>query len=117
MGHIYNVKEQYLALQRRLDQTQSGLPPAQEVYEILKMLFTEEEAMIAVSLPMKPSPLSAIAKQTGKSVGELEPLLNRMADRGLVLDFFNEKKRMVLYARPSGCWFFRVQHDEEEDRY
>jgi len=97
MGHINNVKEQYLALQRRLDQTQSGLPPADEVYEILKILFTEEEASLAVSMPMKPSLLSDIARQAGKSVGELEPLLNRMADKGLVLDFFNEEKDKWYY--------------------
>jgi len=98
MGHLFNVKEEYLNLQRRLDQTQSGLPPQEDIYEILKILFTEDEARLAATMPFKPSPLSAIAKQTGRSEKELEPLLDHMAKKGLVLDIFNEKKKEWYYV-------------------
>jgi restriction endonuclease S subunit len=86
MGHLFNAKEEYLDLQRRLDQTQSGLPPSEELYDILKILYTEDEARLAATMPLKPSPLSAIAKQTGRSEKELEPLLDRMARKALVFD-------------------------------
>lgn len=107
MGHLFNVKENYLALRRRADQTQSGLPATEDVYEILKILYTEEEAGIAASLPLKPSPLSIIAQWTGRTADELKPLLERMADKGLALDLYNERKKEWYYmAAPPVVGFF-----------
>jgi ferredoxin len=98
MGHLFNAKEEYLDLQRRLDQTQSGLPPSEELYDILKILYTEDEARLAATMPLKPSPLSAIAKQTGRSEKELEPLLDRMARKALVFDVYREEKKEWYYV-------------------
>jgi len=97
MGHIHNVKEEYLNLQRRLDQTQSGLPPTEELYEILKILYKEDEARLAATMPLRPSPLSTISRWTGRTKEDLELLLDRMAKKGLVFDFFHEGKKEWYY--------------------
>ncbi len=116
MGHLFNVKEEYLALQRRLDQTQSGLPPSEELYEILKILYTEDEARLAATMPLRPSPLSAIARQTGRSVAELKPLMERMTGKGLVLDLFNERKNEWYYMiAPPVVGFFEFSMMRRRD--
>ncbi len=117
MGHLFNVKEEYLSLQRRLDRTQSGLPPAEDLFEILKILYTEDEARLAATMPFKPSPLETIARQTGRSVKELEPMLNRMADKGLALDLYNERKKAWYYTiAPPVVGFFEFSMMRRNDR-
>ena len=52
MGHVRNGQGVYGRLQKRLDRFPIGAPPAPALYEILKRLYTEEEAEIACPMPL-----------------------------------------------------------------
>jgi hypothetical protein len=79
MGHVHNGQVVYGRLQKRLDRFPIGAPPAAALYEILKRLFTEEEAEVGCRMPMRFAGLEEIARRTGKSPDDLCPILERMA--------------------------------------
>jgi len=64
MGHIHNGRGVYGRLQKRLDRFPSR-PPAPALYEILRMLYTEEEAEVGARMPIRFTDLKGIAKRTG----------------------------------------------------
>ena len=76
MGHIHNGNGAYGRLQKRLDRFPIGAPPAAALYEILKRLYTEEEAEIAARMPIAPIGLDGIARRTKKSPAHLLPILD-----------------------------------------
>ena len=109
MGHLHHVKEEYLALRRHMDRSVCGLPEAPGVYEVLKLLFTEEEARLAVRLPMVPVKLKAIAKGLGEDPDALKPKLDAMADKGLVFDYVRPDTGAVYYfLAPPVVGFFEM---------
>jgi len=115
VGHVHIGKGAYGRLQKRLDRFPIGAPPAPALYEILKNLYTEEEAEVGARMPIRFTDLSGIARRTGKSPGELRPILHRMADKGLVMDFeHGGKLSYVLSPTVLGFFefaFMRVRDD------
>jgi Fe-S-cluster-containing hydrogenase component 2 len=63
-----------------------GAPKTPELFEILKTLYTEEEAELAVKLPFLPMTLDALADRTGIEEATLKPLLEKMVKKGLVFE-------------------------------
>ena len=63
-----------------------GAPKTPELFEILKTLYTEEEAELAVKLPFLPMTLDALADRTGIEESALKPVLNTMVEKGLVFE-------------------------------
>src|SRR4030066_504355 len=92
MGHVRNGHGVYGRLQKRLDRFPIGAPPTPALYEILKRLYTEEEAEIACRMPIRFTGIDGIARRTGKSPDALRPLLARMAEKGLGMDFEEQGK-------------------------
>jgi len=105
MGHIRNGQGVYGRLQKRLDRFPIGAPPAEALYEILKRLFTEEEAAIGCRMPIKFTDLAGIARRTGKTPEALRPILERMGEKGLVMDF-EHRGRTVYILSPTVLGFF-----------
>lgn len=85
MGHVAS-KGVFESLRERLDRFPVGAPGQTTIYEILKILFTEEEAALAAKLPLKFASLGALSRKLGVSKEELEPRLAVMAGKGMVLD-------------------------------
>ena len=63
--------------------------------EILKRLFTEEEAKLAIFLTMRPERTRTIARRAGKDVTEMESKLESMAKKGLI--FRSRRDNKTLY--------------------
>lgn len=80
------MSDVYTSLARHLDSLPAGFPPTESGVElrILKRLFTKEEARIAAGLTMMPEPAEAVASRLSMDPGELAPMLEEMAGRGLV---------------------------------
>ncbi len=78
--------ETYLKLREFLDQFPIGMPETQKgiEIEILKKLFTEEEAQLAILLTINPEPASRIARRYKLDKEELEQKLKLMADKALI---------------------------------
>ena len=115
MGHVRNGHGVYGRLQERLDLYPIGAPPADALYEILKQLYTEEEAEIGSRMPIRFADIDGIARRTGKSPDALRPVLERMAEKGLAMDF-EHKGKVEYMLSPTLLGFFefafmRVRND------
>lgn len=76
----------YSALRKYLDQYPTGYPATESGVEIkiLKRLFTPEEAEIVLKLSPRAEESEAIAPKLGLNLEEVEELLDRMANKGLL---------------------------------
>jgi Pyruvate/2-oxoacid:ferredoxin oxidoreductase delta subunit len=83
----------YERLQEILDSHPSGAPKAAVFDEILKTLFTPEEAAIAVHMSFSPRPIEKIAAAVGGKAEDIAPLLEIMADKAVIFCRDKEGKR------------------------
>ena len=104
MGHLA-IEKPYLALQQRLHKNPVGAPATSELFEILRLRFTQEEAEIGARMPMTPAPLEKLSARIGQEPAALEAKLERMAEKGLVLDFETNGRRFYALA-PTVIGFF-----------
>ncbi len=74
----------YDDLYKKLSVTPTGVPKGEKLQEILRVLFTPEEAGLALILPFMPTPLSDIADAAGMDLEVAGRTLLHMADKGLV---------------------------------
>ncbi|MGC8737991.1 MAG: ATP-binding protein [Candidatus Hydrogenedens sp.] len=86
MGHIVNSEREYRLLQQQMDNSITSVPPSPVLTEILKILFTPEEAQLTRQLPTRPVSLDKLAKQLNVEPTALEDKLCDLALRGLVVD-------------------------------
>ena len=86
----------YLKLRQFLNQFPLGFPEtgSQVELKILKRLFSEEEAKIAVLLTPTPSTVSQIAKKYGMNEKQLEEKLEIMAKKGLIFRVRRDNKTL-----------------------
>ncbi len=81
--------DSYQALAERLNQFPTGAPNTEHLQQILKILFTVEEAGIASQLPIQPirEKLNKLCDQIGMAPEKLKPVLETLADKGLVFAY------------------------------
>jgi ferredoxin len=85
MGHIIS-KDIYRSLGKKIDGSTYRVPWNEHLYEILKELYSPEEAQIVVSMPYSLAPLKRIASITGQDPGSLQKKLELLCEKGLVID-------------------------------
>ena len=85
MGHIAS-KDIYRRLGKKIDGLTYRVPWNDDLYEILKELYSPEEAELVVSMPYSLAPISRIAEVTGKDRAALKKILFRLCEKGLVID-------------------------------
>lgn len=85
MGHI-GAKDVYRKLGKKIDGLTVRVPWTDSLYEILKELYTTEEADLVVRMPYSFSTIQQIAKETGYDKDRIQKLLDGLADKGLVMD-------------------------------
>ncbi len=83
-------------LAQKLNTHASGAPERPEFLEILHMLFTLDEADIALHLGWKPEPVTRIAEKAGLALDEALARCESMANKGLVYAYALGERR--LYA-------------------
>jgi NAD-dependent dihydropyrimidine dehydrogenase PreA subunit len=86
MGHIESAKGNLVLLIDRLNKYPVGLVDNEKLREILTMLFSEEEAYVASQFPLEDATLEELVRRTSINRDELLPILNNMADKGLIMD-------------------------------
>jgi flavoprotein len=115
MGHtIADPDLAYQRLQQRLDRMPTGAPDSPVFQQILRLLFSVEEAEVAARMPTICS-VETLARRTGRPEAELVPMVDTMAAKGLVMDLENHGQRYVALA-PVVIGFFeftfmRVRED------
>jgi len=85
MGH-HGAKENLVPLIDRLNRYPIGLFDNEKLRQILEILFSEEEAYVASRFPLQESTIGELCRATGMKKEKLEPVLEAMADKGLVMD-------------------------------
>ncbi len=103
MGHLRHLKAEYQALVRRLEGASVAYPEPQDPEarrawrEILELFYTPEEAALASRIPSAPCRLDQLAECVGLPAEQLEPRLQVMCDKGLVMDIVHPKTGEVRY--------------------
>jgi electron transport complex protein RnfB len=93
LGMTENV---YEALREILDAHPTGAPASKVFDEILRTLFTPEEASLAIHMTFAPKPLEAIAAKAGIETEDARKILENMADRAVI--FSREKGGKFSYG-------------------
>ena len=108
MGHKGRQKKSnsYLDLQQRLDKAPQGAPPSKALFDILKILFTEEEAKLVSVLPINFVTAKKAAKIWKKTPEEALEILDTMADKGLMFDGCQEDDERTYILAPPMAGFF-----------
>ncbi|MDX2480217.1 MAG: 4Fe-4S dicluster domain-containing protein, partial [Desulfuromusa sp.] len=86
MGHHVGSKNSIVPLIDRLNKYPVGLPDSEKLREILSLLFAENEAFIASRFPLEEATLDELTQATAIPGVDLLPQLERMCDKGLVMD-------------------------------
>ena len=98
MAHATNPNREYDRLQKAFDRQVTGAPASPAFMQILRLLFSPEEAALAARMPAIPTRLEKLAARLDRDPAELDDQLTRLADRGLILDLSNSHGR--YYALP-----------------
>jgi electron transport complex protein RnfB len=119
---IFNSQEKemsdiYKKLAGHLDNLPGGYPATESGVElrILRRLFTEEEADIALRLTMKPESVAKIGERSDLPHEKLAVSLEEMAGKGLI--FRSYKDDMVMYSAAMfvvGIWEYHVNDLDPE---
>jgi len=85
LHHSFHL-DLYEKLREKLNKAPIGMPSSHSgaEKEILRLLFTEEEAVLALHMPFVNFTVEQLAEKTGKSAEYLEKVLNEMARKGTV---------------------------------
>ena len=86
----------YESLRSLLDCHPFGCPSSPEIIEILKILFSEDEAKVALGLGFVPFTAEEIAQRSGLDLPEVKQRIESLASKGLV--FAREKDGVWKYA-------------------
>ena len=89
-------REIYRRLRDKLAVAPSGVPDGDKFLEILEILFTPEEAELALIVPFGPASLSNIVKSSRIEESKAKKLLTNMASKGLVYKFNLRGETMFL---------------------
>jgi Fe-S-cluster-containing hydrogenase component 2 len=104
MGHL--TIHNYRSLQKRMDRFIPGIYDSNTLYELLKILFTDEEARLCSVMPLTFFSLSDIAKIWTKTEEEAESILNKLASKGLVYYFDEDNGKKTFLLAPPVLGFF-----------
>jgi ferredoxin len=87
MGHLnHTEKRDLVPLIRRLQMNPVGAPETEDLYEILSILYTPEEAEVASRFPLLECTFDELLKVTGRPSQELPAILNSMCEKGLIME-------------------------------
>ncbi len=99
MAHHNTIKyNNYKKLSERLNLFPQGAVASDLLFEILKILFSEREAGLVSSLPIKPFNAIKAAGIWKMKESEAIVVLNDLADRGILIDAVNNNE--VIYSMP-----------------
>jgi Na+-translocating ferredoxin:NAD+ oxidoreductase RNF subunit RnfB len=105
MAHL-TVRSAYKKLSERINLYPQGAPPADALYRILEMLFSEAEAVLVARLPINPFTAEKAARLWKKPESEAQKILDVLAGRGILVDFLPENGRALYSLPPPMAGFF-----------
>ncbi len=105
MAH-HTLKSDYQHLVDRLNRFPQGAPPAEVLYQILQMLFSEKEAGWVALLPIKPFTVEKAAQIWRMRLVETQKILDDLAGRAILLDMIDPAGQQTYILPPPMAGFF-----------
>ena len=99
MGHLTS-RDAYRNLEDRINWFTQGAPASETLTKILQVLFTEKEAKWVAKLPIRPFSLTKAAQLWGTSEAKAEKLLDRLCEKGLLVDSYDRGVRKFVLPPP-----------------
>ena len=85
MAH-HTIKSGYSQLVDRLNRFPQGAPPSELLFRILKILFSEKEAELVSTLPIKPFTAEKTSRIWKINLSQTQKILDELAGRALLVD-------------------------------
>ena len=118
MAHT-TLKTSYSDLADRLNRFPQGAPPSDLLFQILSMLFSEEEAGLVSLMPIKPFTANKASRIWKKSLTETQNILDELASRAILVDIEQNGESVYALPPPMAGFFFefslmRVRNDIDQ---
>jgi NAD-dependent dihydropyrimidine dehydrogenase PreA subunit len=114
MGHLA-AKDLYRKLGRKIDGLTVRAPWNSTLYEILKALYSAEEAELIVRMPYGFSTLWQIEKVTGYQSQRLQRLLEDLSAKGLVMDIkIRQNFRYMISPMVVGIFEYTMMRTDQQ---
>ena len=108
----------YDRLTERLNRVPQGAPPAESLFRILKILFSEREASLVSVLPIRPFTAAKAAAVWKTSEAEARAVLEELAGRALLVDWEGPRGTEYVLPPPMAGFFefsmMRVRTDVDQ---
>ncbi len=105
MAH-HTLKASHQLLVERLNRFPQGAPPGELLFQILRVLFSEEEAGLVALLPIRPFTAAHAARVWQRPEAACLAILDRLADRGMLLDLEQPDGTRTFVLPPPMAGFF-----------
>lgn len=117
MAHT-TVKSGYSQLVERLNRFPQGAPPAEVLYKILKILFSEHEADRVALLPIKPFTARKASQIWQLDLTETQKILDGLASRAILVDVEQNGESVYVLPPPMAGFFefsmMRIRTDVDQ---
>lgn len=99
------IKTSYANLSERLNKFPQGAPPSKLLFAILKILFSEKEAELVATLPIKPFTVDKAARIWKMDITSTRNMLDELAGRAILVDIQQGPKTMYMLPPPMAGFF------------
>lgn len=108
----------YRALVERLNRFPQGAPPSEDLYRILQILLSEEEAELVARLPIRPFTVEKASRVWRVTPDRARQMLETLASRAVLLDVEHEGETTYVLPPPMAGFFefslMRTRDDIDE---
>jgi ferredoxin len=114
MAH-HTIKSGYATLSDRLNRFPQGAPSSELLFSILKILFSEKEAELVSSLPIKPFTAEKASRIWKTDLAAAQNALDKLASRAVLVDI--EQNGETVYVLPppmAGFFEFSMMRARED---
>lgn len=117
MAH-HHLAPSYKRLAERLNKFPQGAPATTLLFDILKMLFSEQEAGLVAQLPIRPFTAETAAKTWKMDLAAARNILDTLASRAILVDIDQHGTQMYCLPPPMAGFFefsmMRVRNDIDQ---
>ena len=119
MAHHHSSTSVYDRLTERLNRLPQGAPPAESLFKILRILFSEREAGLVALLPIRPFTAGKAAEIWKVSEAEARKTLDQLSSRALLVDWQGRDGTTEYALPPPMAGFFefsmmRIRSDVDQ---
>lgn len=117
MAH-HTIKTSYSSLSDRLNRFPQGAPPSELLFDILRILFSENEAELVSLLPIRPFTAEKASQTWKMDSRSTQKVLDELAGRAILVDIVQNGETVYVLPPPMAGFFefsmMRVRDDIDQ---